>query len=81
MQNAKGVPKSKKVLAISLAVVLAPSVFFALRSGKHNRNASTADEINNTVIIHTGTAYQGDMDFYIDALGTVTPISMVNIYS
>jgi membrane fusion protein, multidrug efflux system len=78
---AKGVSKSKKVLATSLAVVLAPGVFFALRTGKHNTNASTAGENNNHVIIRTGTAYQGDMGVYIDALGTVTPVSMVNIYS
>jgi len=41
----------------------------------------TAGEANNSVIIHTGTAYQGDMGVYIDALGTVTPISTVNIFS
>jgi multidrug efflux system membrane fusion protein len=78
---AKGASKSKRVLAISLVAVLAPSVFFALRSGKHNGDFPTAGKNNSPVIIHTGTAYQGDMGVYIDALGTVTPISMVNIYS
>jgi multidrug efflux system membrane fusion protein len=33
------------------------------------------------VIIHVAAVYQGDMGVYVDTLGTVTPISTVNIYS
>ena len=54
---------------------------FALRSGKHKGDAATADAGQDPVIVHTGTVYQGDMGVYIDALGTVTPISTVNIFS
>jgi multidrug efflux system membrane fusion protein len=69
------------MLAIFLVVVLAPGVFFALRTGKHRGPTPTIGEGKNSVIVHAGTAYQGEMGVYIDALGTVTPISTVNIYS
>jgi membrane fusion protein, multidrug efflux system len=78
---AKGVSKSKRAVAISLVGLLAPCLFFALNSGRHKGGISASDEGNHPVIIHTGTAYQGQMGVYIDALGTVTPVSMVNIYS
>jgi multidrug efflux system membrane fusion protein len=78
---AKGVSKSKTMLAIFLVVILAPGVFFALRTGKHKGHTPTTGEEKNSVIVHTSTAYQGDMGVYVDALGTVTPISTVNIYS
>jgi multidrug efflux system membrane fusion protein len=77
----KSVSKPKRMLAIVLAVILAAGVFFALRTGKHKGRTPTTGEGKNSVIVHTGTAYQGDMGVYIDALGTVTPISTVNIYS
>jgi multidrug efflux system membrane fusion protein len=78
---AKDVSNSKRMVAIFLVAILAPGVFFALRTGKHNGDNSAPGKNNNPVIIHTCTAYQGDMGVYIDALGTVTPLSMVNIYS
>ena len=78
---AKDVSNSKRMVAIFLVAILAPGVFFALRTGKHKGRTSTTSEGNNSVIIHIGTAFQSDMGVYIDALGTVTPISTVNIYS
>ena len=32
-------------------------------------------------MIRAGTAYRGDMGAYINALGTVTPISTINVFS
>lgn len=78
---AKSPSKSKRMVAIFLAAILAPGVFFALRTGKHKGRTPSAGEKQSSVIVHTGTAYQGDMGVYIDALGTVTPITTVNIYS
>jgi membrane fusion protein, multidrug efflux system len=77
----KNVSKSKRMVAICLAVILAPGVFFTLRTGKHEESTPIAGEGKSSVIVHTCTAYQGDMGVYIDALGTVTPITTVNIYS
>lgn len=76
-----GAHKSKRMWAICLFAILALGVFFALRTGKHKGTTPLASEANNSVIVHAGTAYRDDMGVYIDALGTVTPISTVNIYS
>jgi membrane fusion protein, multidrug efflux system len=76
-----GLSKSKMMWAIGLIATLALGVFFTLRSGKHKMGSAIASEANTSVIIHAGTAYQGDMGVYIDALGTVTPRSTVNIFS
>ena len=73
--------KSKSVAVIFLGATLALSIFFALRSQKHKVDSTTAGAEDRSVIVHVGTAYQGDMGVYIDALGTVTPISTVNIFS
>jgi multidrug efflux system membrane fusion protein len=64
-----------------LGATLALGIFFALRSQKHKFDSTAAGAEDHSVIVHIGTAYQGDMGVFIDALGTVTPISTVNIYS
>jgi multidrug efflux system membrane fusion protein len=68
-------------VAIFLGGTLALGIFFALRSQKHKVDAAAAGAEDHSVIVHVGTAYKGDMGVYIEALGTVTPISTVNIYS
>jgi multidrug efflux system membrane fusion protein len=73
--------KSKGVVAIFLGATLALGIFFALRSQKDKVDPTAAAAEDHSVIVHVGAAYQGDMGVYIDALGTVTPISTVNIYS
>jgi multidrug efflux system membrane fusion protein len=78
---AKGASKSKRTWAICLVAILVLGVSFAVRSGKHNENIATAGEVNHSVIIHASAAYRGDMGVYINALGTVTPISTINIFS
>jgi multidrug efflux system membrane fusion protein len=78
---AKGVSKSKRMWAICLVAILALGVSFAARSGKHKEDPATGDQANHSVIIHASAAYRGDMGVYIDALGTVTPISTINVFS
>jgi membrane fusion protein, multidrug efflux system len=73
--------KSKSVAIIFLGATLALSIFFAIRSPKHKEDSTAAGVEDLSVIVHVGTAHQGDMGVYIEALGTVTPISTVNIYS
>jgi multidrug efflux system membrane fusion protein len=67
--------------AICLVAILVLGATFAVRSGKHKGDPAAASEANNSVIIHAGTAYRGDMGVYINALGTVTPVSTINIFS
>jgi membrane fusion protein, multidrug efflux system len=78
---AKGASKSKSVWAICLAAILALGVSFTVRSRKYKEDPATAQEANHSVIIHAATAYRGDMGAYINALGTVTPISTINVFS
>jgi multidrug efflux system membrane fusion protein len=74
---ATGTSKSKRMLVVCLVAIVALGVTFAVRSEKlkHKGNPTVA------VIIRAGTAYRGDMGAYINALGTVTPISTINVFS
>lgn len=73
--------KSKRMAALLSGATLALGIFFALTSQKQKVDSTAVGVEDPSVIVHVGTAYQGDMGVYIDALGTVTPISTVNIYS
>ncbi|MEA2258420.1 MAG: rane fusion protein multidrug efflux system [Acidobacteriaceae bacterium] len=73
--------QSKIKFAAVLTAVLALGVFLALRFGRHKSASVAANATDQPVIVHAAAAQRGDMGVYIDALGTVTPISTVNIYS
>jgi multidrug efflux system membrane fusion protein len=73
--------KSKRIAAIFSGATLALGIFFALESQRQKVDSAAVGAEDHSVIVHVGRAYQGDMGVYIDALGTVTPISTVNIYS
>jgi multidrug efflux system membrane fusion protein len=60
---------------------MAFGTLIAFRSQRHKVDSTAAAAEARSVIVRVGTAYQGDMGIYIDALGTVTPISTVNIFS
>jgi multidrug efflux system membrane fusion protein len=78
---AKGASKSKRMWAICLVAILVLGVSSAVWSGKHKEDPATAGEANHSVIIHASVAVRGDMGLYLDALGTVTPISTINVFS
>jgi multidrug efflux system membrane fusion protein len=73
--------KPKMLLIICLFVTLGIGAVFALRSGTRNGDAASASEADRSVIVHVVAASAGDMGVYVDALGTVTPVSTVNIFS
>lgn len=73
--------KSKIKFAVVLMAVLALCVFLALRFGRHKSAPAAANGTDQPVVIHAVAARRGEMGVYIDALGTVTPISTVNIFS
>jgi multidrug efflux system membrane fusion protein len=76
-----GSRKSKTKLTVVLIVIFALGGVVALRFGKHSQDPGTLNAPDQPVIVHAAVARQGEMGVYIDALGTVTPISTVNIYS
>jgi membrane fusion protein, multidrug efflux system len=71
--------------AMCLVVIFVLGASFEVRSAKdkhkQKEDPATADEANHSVIIRAGTAYRGDMGVYINALGTVTPVSTINVFS
>jgi multidrug efflux system membrane fusion protein len=80
---ANGTSKSKRMWVVCLVAIVVLGVSFAVRSEKlkNKGNPTDVDEASQSVIIRTGTAYRGDMGVYINALGTVTPISTINVFS
>jgi len=79
----EGASKSNRIWAICLVAIVVLGVCVAVRYGKHEgkKDSATAGAANRSVIIHAGTAYRGDIGVYITALGTVTPISTINIFT
>jgi membrane fusion protein, multidrug efflux system len=64
-------------LAIALVVILALVI---LRKPKNAENPVDADQAQ-VVTIRTATARLGSMGLHVEALGTVTPVATVNLYS
>ena len=78
---ANGVSKTKRIWATCLVAIMALGVTFTVWTGRRKGDPAAAAEANHSVIVHASTAYRGDMGVYINALGTVTPISTINIFS
>jgi len=75
-------PRSRTRLVLALTAILALSLVGALRLSRHRNPSATGSNASQPLtIIHTAQSRKGDMGAYIDALGTVTPVSTVNIFS
>jgi membrane fusion protein, multidrug efflux system len=74
-------PRSRAKVVFVLIAVLAAGIYLVLHSKGHKEVSASSGNESQAVIIHAGVAREGDIGVYIDALGTVTPISTVNIYS
>jgi len=74
-------PRSRAKAVFVLIAVLAAGIYLVLHSKGHKEISASSGNESQAVIIHAGVASVGDIGVYINALGTVTPISTVNIYS
>jgi multidrug efflux system membrane fusion protein len=74
-------PRARTKVVFALIAVLAAGIYLVLHSKGHKEVSDSSGNESRAVIIHTGVASEGDIGVYIDALGTVTPISTINIYS
>ena len=75
-------PRSRTRLVLALMAILALSLVVGLRVSRHRNPSATANNASQPLtIIHAAQSRKGDMGAYIDALGTVTPVSTVNIFS
>ena len=75
-------PRSPTRLVPALMAILALTLVVGLRLSRHrNPSAAASGASQPLTLIHAAQSLQGDMGAYIDALGTVTPVSTVNIFS
>ena len=73
--------RSRTKFAFILILMLVVGSYFVVHSKKGKEVSAAVASGNQAVIIHAAVAHEGDIGVYIDALGTVTPVSTVNIYS
>lgn len=74
-------PRPWTRIALVLIAVVAVCFYVALHSKGHREVSASSGNESQAIIIRAGVASGGDIGVYINALGTVTPISTVNIYS
>ena len=75
-------PRSRTRLVPALVAILALSLVVGLRFSRHRSPSAAASGASQPLtLIHAAQSLQGDLGAYIDALGTVTPVSTVNIFS
>lgn len=72
---------SKTKFVLLLITVLIVGVSLVLHSRKNKEVLANVGTKSQSVLVRAGEARKGDIGVYIDALGTVTPIATVNIYS
>jgi multidrug efflux system membrane fusion protein len=75
-------PRSRTRLVLALMAILALGLVVASRLSRHKNPLATASDARQPLtIIHAAQSRRGNMGAYLDALGTVTPVSTVNIFS
>jgi len=73
----------RRIWKWSLALIVIAVVVVAVVSGVKKGNADAASKVEPPQIatIKTATAHLGPIGYYVEALGTVTPLATVNLYS
>ena len=75
--------KRTRILKWLLALVVIAAVTIAVVSGVKKGRADAANKIEppQVATIKTATAHLGPIGYYVQALGTVTPLATINLYS
>ena len=68
-----------RLIAVVVALVLILAVISGVRKSQADKAAAVEPVVEPTVV--TATARRGSIGFYVQALGTVTPLASVNLYS
>lgn len=77
-----GTPRRRRhwvLIGIALALIVVIALVI-VRKPETAGNSAASDQ-PQPATIRTATARTGDMGLYVDALGTVTPVSTINLYS
>ncbi len=67
------------LIGLALAAIIVAAVASGIQKGKADKAA--AIEPAQIPTVKTATAHLGSIGYYVEALGTVTPIATVNLYS
>lgn len=67
----------------TVGLLLVAAVVLALKNGYSKRQEDKANQVAPAPVatIKTATARTGSIGYYVEALGTVTPVATVNVYS
>ena len=79
-----GAQRKRRLWPVIIILVLAVAIIFAvLRNGRSNPQAAAPGEVRAIQVpnIRTAIVREGSIGQYIEALGTVTPLATVNLYS
>jgi multidrug efflux system membrane fusion protein len=68
-----------RLIAVVVFIALVLAVIAGIRKGQKDKAAAIQPPVTPT--IQTATAHRGPIGFYVQALGTVTPLASVNLYS
>jgi multidrug efflux system membrane fusion protein len=81
--HGEALPPKRRIWGRLIALVIFVVLVFAVISGirKSNADRAAAVEPPATPTVKTATAKRGPIGFYVQALGTVTPLASVNLYS
>ncbi|MFZ0799801.1 MAG: efflux RND transporter periplasmic adaptor subunit [Terriglobales bacterium] len=73
--------KSRWWLWLIVAVLILAGIAFWERRGADSAAKAGGDAASRPVMVTTATAHQGDIGIYLNALGTVTPVYTVTVFS
>jgi len=79
VQGARAAGPRRRTIVLVVAAVTSIGLFLFLRQPK--TPATGTETAAPVATIQVAAATRGDIGIYVDALGTVTPISTINIYS
>ena len=82
-EDAKERPAGRRVWRWLIVLAVLVVVLFAVISGVRKGNADAASKVPppQVATIKTATAHLGPIGYYVQALGTVTPLATINVYS
>ena len=80
-QDTPASPKRRKFWLIAGALILIVIIGIVITRSSKDSKSSAPTGAPPVATIKAATAHLGDINYYVEALGTVTPVATVNLYS